>query len=155
MSKPREFSDGRICPGRPAPGQMHLPLERPIRALPEPRDLHQVVKSLLAKDTKECRFSREEIARRISVVTGKAVSISMLDAMIAGTKEHRFPAEWVAAWVMVTGSRRLLDLLCEEAGFYVADMTMCDLAELARLRIEAKKASARAEELRRSLWDRV
>ncbi len=154
MSKPPEALDARSCRGCRAPGQMHLPLDRPT-ALPEPRDLRLAVKRTLALDIRECRWSREEIALRISVLTGKPCSISTLDAMIAESKDHRFPAEWVAAWVTATGSRRLLDLLCEEAGYYVADMTMRDLAELARLRIESKKASARAEELRRSLWERI
>ena len=155
MSKPRESSDAGACAGCRAPGQMHLPLERPATALPEPRDLRRSVKRTLAQDIRECRWSREEIAHRLLMLTGKQVSLATLDAMVADSKEHRFPAEWIPAWVMATGSRRLLDLLVGEAGFSVADQTERDLAQFARLRIQTTKNSARADELRRTLWERI
>jgi hypothetical protein len=155
MSKPRELSDTTACAGCRAPGQMHLPLERPVTALPEPRDLRLLVKRTLARDIKESRWSREEIASRIAMLTGKAVSVATLDAMVADSKDNRFPAEWVPAWVAATGSRHILDLLVNEAGFWVADQTERDLAQFARLRIQTTKNSARAEELRRHLWERI
>ena len=155
MSKPRESSDTMTCAGCRAPGQMDFSFERPVAALPEPRDLHLWVKRTLIRDIKECQWSREQIACRLLMLTGKVVSLATLDAMVAESKDHRFPAEWIPAWVIATGSRRLLDLLVGEAGFWVADQTEHDLAEFARLRIQTTKNSARADELRRSLWGRI
>ena len=155
MSKPRESSDAGTCAGCRAPGQMHLPLERPVAAFPEPRDLRPLVKRTLAQDIRECRWSRQEISHRLLMLTGRPISIATLDAMVANSKDNRFPAEWIPAWVMATGSRRILDLLVGEAGFSVADQTERDLAQFARLRIQTTKNSARADELRRSLWERI
>lgn len=156
MPKPRELPDTASCRCWQRTGQMHLPLEgRQAPVLPEPRNLNKAVKAILAQDVRECRYSREEIVLRMHSVTGHLVGVSTLDAMLAESKEHRFPAEWIPAWVISTGSRRLLDLLCSEAGLYLADATEHDLAQLARLGIQTKKASVRAEKLRRELWERV
>jgi hypothetical protein len=156
MPKRPELPDTASCRCCQRPGQMHLPLEeRQPPVLPEPRNLNKAVKAILAQDVRECRYSREEIIHRMYAVTGHLVGVSTLDAMLAESKEHRFPAEWIPAWTIATGSRRLLDLLCSEAGLYLADETEHNLAQLARLSIETKKASARAEKLRRELWERV
>jgi hypothetical protein len=155
MPKPHDCSDAagrRSCQDA---GQMPLPLEWHQPALPKPRDLHRAVKQALAQDVRECSWSREQILQRMYVVTGHAINLATLDAMIAESKEHRFPAEWIPAWVAATGSRRLLELLCSEAGLYLADATEHELSELARLNITAKKVSERAEKLRRNLWERI
>ncbi|MCE5311378.1 MAG: hypothetical protein LLG20_27380 [Acidobacteriales bacterium] len=156
MPGPHELPDTASCRCCQRTGQMHLPLEeRQAPVLPEPRNLNRAVKQALAQDVRECRYSRDEIIQRMYAVTGHMVGLSTLDAMLAESKDHRFPAEWIPAWVIATGSRRLLALLCAEAGLYLADATEHDLAQLARLSIETKKASARAERLRRELWERV
>lgn len=131
-------------------GQMHLPLEVPS-TFPEPRDLHLAIKKALATDIKECCWSREQIVQRLALLTGRPVGISTLDAMVAETKDHRFPAEWIPAWVLSTGSTRLLNLLCSESGLFLSDATEHDLAELARLNIATRQATKRAEKLRQRL----
>jgi len=151
MSTVPKFPDAAGRPACLAPRQLSFSLERPAPTLPEARDLHLDVKRILARDIRECCLSREEILDRMLVLTGRQVGLATLDAMVSETKDHRFPAEWVPAWVIATGSRRLLDLLCTVAGFWLADSTEHELAELARLNIEAKKASRRAEQLRKNL----
>ncbi len=102
-------------------------------------DLHLAVKRAAVQDLKECRWSRQQIAEGLSTLVGREVSLAQLDAMLADTKIHRMPAEWVPAWVRVTGSRRILDLLCAAAGFWVADADEHDLADLARAELERER----------------
>lgn len=127
----------------------------PLGPFPEPCDLKRDVKQILAEDIRACQLSRAEIAFRLGALTGRNVSLAQLDAMVALSKEHRFPAEWLAAWTVITGSRRLLDLICRVAGYCLADETDQELAEFARLQLEQKRASARAETLRKRLAERL
>jgi len=118
-------------------------------------DLHLRVKRAAVEDLRECRWSREQVAEGLTRLVGREVSIAQLDAMLAESKTHRLPVEWVPAWVRVTGSRRLLELLVAECGMWLADEVEHDLAEIGRLKIEAEKASAREAELRSRVWQRI
>ena len=111
-------------------------------------DLHLRVKRAAAQDLKGCRWSRQQVTHALSKLVGREVSQAQIDTIIAETKTHRMPAEWIPAWVRVTGSRRLLDLLCAEAGMWLADETEHDLAELARAQIHQERANTRIQELR-------
>ena len=102
-------------------------------------DLHLAVKRAAVQDLKECRWSRQQIAEGLSTLVGRELSLAQLDAILAETKIHRMPAEWVPAWVRVTGSRRILDLLCAASGFWVADANDRDLADLARAQLDRKR----------------
>ena len=118
-------------------------------------DLPLLVKRAAAQDLKECRWSREEVAEGLSRLIGRPISLAQIDAMLAETKQHRLPAEWIPAWARVTGSTRILALVCAECGLWLADETEHDLAELARAEMEREKAGARAEELRKRLAEEV
>lgn len=151
MPERSKFSDGKPATGYPSSGQMALPLQ----SLPEPRDYHLAVKEAAAADLKECRWSRDEVADRLSLLIGRRVSRTVIDAVVAETKDHRFPAEWLPAWVVVTGSRRLLDLLCTAAGFWLADQTEHDFAEFARLQLSQRKSASRAKALQERLMEQI
>jgi hypothetical protein len=105
------------------------------------------VRGILRADLKECSKSREHVAMELSDSTGARITLDMIDAMVAPTKAHRFPAEWIPAWVSVTGSRRILDALCGAAGLWVATGEDQEFAELGRTKL-------RAEKLERKLWAR-
>ncbi|HTX34340.1 MAG TPA: hypothetical protein VME43_04935 [Bryobacteraceae bacterium] len=93
-------------------------------------------------------MSRTEVALRLSRATGREIGQAMLDAYVAETKEgHRFPAELVPAWVYVMKSRRVLEVLCRQAGLSVATQEDREFAELGR-------AHLRSEKLARRLWAR-
>lgn len=108
-----------------------------------------------AKDLRECRWSREEVAERLSFLLARKITVAQIDALIAESKPHRFPAEWIPAWVKITGSARLLALLCEESGYWLADETEHNLAQLSRTEIERDRADRRVAELRARLEDLV
>src|ERR1035441_7803548 len=68
------------------------------------------VRKALKQDMAECRLSREEVAIRLSVRMGR-IGVAILDAYVAESKPHKFPAELIPAWIEVTRSRRILDVL--------------------------------------------
>jgi hypothetical protein len=102
----------------------------------------------VAKDLKECGLSRAQVAYVLSGELGYEVSVAAVDAIVAETKANRMPAEWVPAWVKATGSRRLLDLLCEECGLSAATQEDTDFAELGRHQLKLQK-------LTQGLWEKI
>jgi hypothetical protein len=126
----------------------------PIHELGD-QDLHLLIKRIAALDLKECRWSREQVAEGLSKLVGRVVSLAQLDTITAETKSHRLPAEWIPAWVRVTGSTRLLDLLCAESGMWMADETEHDLADLARAQIHQERVSGKIVELKKRVSEKV
>jgi hypothetical protein len=110
------------------------------------------VTQVLIDDLRVSRYSRAEVAIKLSEITGRPVSENNIDLWTAPSKPHRFPAELVSAWVRVTGSRRVLELLCEEAGLCAMDAKDLKFAELGRAQIEREKADARLQHLKGELW---
>jgi hypothetical protein len=159
MSEQREFSD---IARRREQARWKLGLDRievesgrnPIHELGD-LDLHLCIKRAAALDLKECRWSREEVAEGISKLVGRVISLAQLDTITAETKLHRMPAEWIPAWVRVTGSTRILDLLCAESGMWMADETEHDLADLARAQIHQERVTGKIVELRKRVEEKV
>ena len=105
------------------------------------------VRKALKQDLAEAHLSRDEVAIRLSVRMGR-IGAAILDAYVAESKPHKFPAELIPAWIEVTKSRRILDVLCAEVGLSIATEEDRDFAELGRSQMRAKK-------LRRKLEARV
>jgi hypothetical protein len=119
---------------------------RPVSAF---ADIPTLLKEILAQDARECPLSRNEIADALTKASGRHITEAQIDAMLAKTKaDYRFPAEMIPAWVLVTGSRRALNLICEAAGLSVATDEDKDFAALGR-------AKLRDEKLSRKLWGTV
>jgi hypothetical protein len=118
---------------------------------PASEDIGGRIKRALAEDLRESRLSRAQIAFDLSNLVGRAVSVATIDAWTAATKPHRIPIEMVPAWVGVTGSRRVLDLICGEAKFYVATEQDLALAEMGRIHLEREQADRRLEEIKEKL----
>ncbi len=116
--------------------------------------LHSEIKRLVAQDIKDCPHSREQVADHLSWLLGRHITVAQIDAITAQTKDNRLPAEWVPAWSVATGSRRILELLCTEAGYWLADETEHELAELGRAQIVRERADAKVEELKRKHWEK-
>jgi hypothetical protein len=111
------------------------------------------IKEALSLDLRQCPWSRVEVCGKLSTMLGREITEATLDAFTAESKQgHRFPADLIAPWVRVTGSRRLLDLLCQWCGFHVADAIEHGFAELGRAQIESEKADAKLKALKGELW---
>ena len=100
------------------------------------------IRKALKQDLAECHLSREEVAIRLTVRMGR-VSLAMLDAYVAETKANKFPAELIPAWIEVTGSRRILELLCSEVKLSIATEEDRDFAALARAEMLAERLKAK------------
>ena len=153
MSSAHENSDTR---GRPV--QLRLDGIDPQAEFYAPtvrKDAHIEIKRVLAQDIKGCPLSRAQIAHGLSLALNREISLSVLDAMLSETKDHRFPAEWLPSWSRITGSRRALEFLCSEAGFWLGDGSDREMAELGRLHLQQKKSSVRVDVLKKRLWGKV
>ncbi len=106
-------------------------------------DVQSRLRESLNLAIKGCNLSRWEIAGQLSDLLDREVSKAMLDAWTAESKEgHRFPAEFLPAFCMVTGSREPLSLLAEKAGLFALPGPEALRAEIQKLDEEAKKLSA-------------
>jgi hypothetical protein len=114
------------------------------------------VREALRKDLRALDgLSRDQVADQLSQWAGRKITRAQLDALVADTHQHRFPAELVPVWVRVTGSARILVLICEAAGYWVANETERDLARMAWEQIRREKSAGVVEKLKAKLWDMV
>lgn len=111
------------------------------------------IKAALREDLKNCRLSREQVAFELSVVSGRRVSLAQIDAWSADSKPHRIPIEIVPKWVEIMDSRRVLDVICEAAGLYVATEKDRDLADIARTQLEIEHHERRMAQLKGKICD--
>lgn len=119
-------------------------------------DLHAMIKAAAVEDLKECRWSREQVGMALTRILGREITVAQIDAVTAQTKiGHRFPADWIAAWVRVTGSRRILDLIAAEAGCWIADGDEHDLAEYGRGALRRDKLDDKLGALKKRLAEKV
>ena len=118
-------------------------------------DIQARIKTAAGQDLKECRYSRAEVADAIGRLIGRSVTTAQIDAFVAESHTHRLPAEWLPAWCRVTGSTRILAMICAEVGMWLADDMDRDLAELARAELGKQKAAERAAMLRKLLSPRI
>jgi hypothetical protein len=118
-------------------------------------NLGLAIKTAAALDLKECRWSREQVAEGLSVMLNRPVTLAQIDAVVSETHPHRFAAEWIPAWVRITGSRRLLELLCAAAGLWLADGDDVDAADFGRVQLRIEKLGGKAAELKSRLWERI
>jgi len=147
MSKTASVADKRA--GGPHPAQAPLPF------CPNEPSLAVLVKRAAGKDLKQSKVSRAEIAWRLSAAAGRPITVAQLDALTAETKPHRFSLDLLPEWVRVTGSARLLELICRRAGYWLAGDLEHDLAELARAEFARQKLATRISVLQSRLEKEV
>jgi hypothetical protein len=122
---------------------------------PAREDTGTRIKRVLVRDLAECGLSRAQVAFDISQVVNRAITESQIDNYAAESKPHRIPIELIPAWVGVTRSHRLLDLLCEEVGLCAMSAQDRELAELGREQIHKERAERRLAEMKEKLWHAV
>ena len=113
------------------------------------------IKAIAAEDLKRCRYSREEITLALSGQVGREITVAQINAWVAESHNNRFPLDVVPAWVRVTGSPRLLEMVCSEAAMYLANETEHRLAAYGRRVIELDKATDREARLKADLMERL
>ena len=99
----------------PVPGQ--LLLFDLVDQMDRARAMADRVKAALAEDLRASPFPRGQVARRMSAVLGVPISQAQLDAWTApGKPGHRFPLEYLPAFVQSTGRHGALRAAVEGCG---------------------------------------
>jgi hypothetical protein len=69
----------------------------------------ELVRNATKETLRRCRLSREEIADKMSLISGSRVSVHMLNSFVAPSKRGwRFPLEFAAALALITGDTQVL-----------------------------------------------
>lgn len=80
------------------------------------------VGDILSREIKQSKFSRDEIADRMSQITGDRISTTMLNSWTAESKKlHRFPAQYISAFCHAVGSDGLIRRLARACGKVAID----------------------------------
>lgn len=151
-------------PRRPDPTQPSLldwTPPKPVAAFEPARVRAATLHGQIARAVAECLrdaaaagLAREQVAERMSQITGAKVTKPMLDAYASQAREeHGISLARFIALMQATGDRRLLELLAEPLGWAVierADLPLIELAALAEhqneieRRMKALQAQARS-----------
>ncbi len=92
------------------PGQQFLPFFP--EADPPSYQIHSQIKDVISEALKKSRFSRHQVAARMSEVLDSDITKSQLDSWSAESKEfHRFPAEYVPAFCYASEETSLLRVI--------------------------------------------
>jgi len=103
------------------------------------------IKRAMAEDAR--KFSRPILCDRLSALLGVNVSMAMLNDYIAESKTHRFPAAWIPAWIEVTESRTVLDLIVGATPYWIGDKEALRLMKLGRAHEAKRDAEREIEDL--------
>lgn len=93
-----------------------------------------------AKDQTGRELSRHQIAARMSELTGQEITASMLYNWTAEAHErHRFPCQFLPAFINSTGQRRAFEVLSRKSGLFALPGPEALRAEIQRLDEDLKK----------------
>jgi hypothetical protein len=97
-------------------------------------DLGHAIRCRITAALKRCPLSRHHVAAKMDELLGKDITKAMLDSWSAESKEaHRFPLEYLPAFVEATGDRSLLRMICELSGGRFVDNDETLKLELGRI----------------------
>jgi len=97
-------------------------------------DIDTEFRAAVSFDIKACPFSRYQIAARMSELAGQEITESMLYNWTAEAHEsHRFPCQFLPAFVIATGGRRAFECLSHRSGLFALPGPEALRAEIHRL----------------------
>ena len=124
---------------------------RPVDPTPASLDTGKELKHLLSKALKQTSKSRYEICARMSELIGNDISISMLNAWTAESREAwRFPLEYAAAFEVVCDTYCITEFLARKRGckVYVGDEVR--QAEIGRLESQMGELAVKLKTLKKA-----
>lgn len=114
-------------------------------------DIDAEFRAAISEDIKNCSFSRYQITARMSEFIGQEITESMLYSWTAESKEkHRFPCQFLPAFIMATGGRRAFEVLSRKSGLFALPGPEALRSEIQRLDEEIKKK--KSEKLKREMF---
>lgn len=128
-------------------------VEIPSQVGPRPGelDIDSAIRAAISASLKRSPKSRFEIAAQMSELVGQEISKFMLDAYSAESREtHKFPLQYLPAFVMATGDASILALLAEKCGCVALARSDMALLERGRIREEIERLEERERELSRT-----
>lgn len=104
-----------------------------------------------AKDATGRELSRYEVAARMSELVGQEITASMLYNWTADAHEkHRFPCQFLPAFILATGGRRSFEALSRKSGLFALPGAEALRAEIQRIDEDMKKL--KGEKVKRELF---
>ncbi len=114
-------------------------------------DIDAEFRAAVSGDIKASPLSRYQIAARMSELAGTEITESMLYSWTSDSKEkHRFPCQFLPAFVIATGGRRAFEVLSKRAGLFALPGPEALRAEIQRLDEEEKRI--KSEKLKRKFY---
>lgn len=110
------------------------------------------LKAILTQALKRNPLSRELIAGKMSELTGEDITKTTIDAWTASSKEkHRFPAEYVPAFIKAAGDREILKIMADMSGGYFIEGEDALLTELGRIEKQKEEIAKKEKLIRQTL----
>jgi hypothetical protein len=126
--------------------------EKPSILEPGSFDISQRLKEMLSEGLRRCDFDRYEAAAQMSRLVGCEITKSQLDSWTAESKEtYRFPAEYLPAFVRVTGYKEPLRVMVELVQCYILESEEALHAELGKINCQRRELAQREKEVREFL----
>lgn len=115
-------------------------------------DISQRLREFLSEGLRQCDFDRYEAAARMSRLIGCEITKSQLDSWTAESKEgHRFPAEYLPAFIKVTGYKEPLRVMAEMVQCYLLESEEALLAELGKIDCQKRELTQKEKAVREFL----
>jgi hypothetical protein len=97
-------------------------------------DIDSEFRAAVSADIKASPFSRYQIAARMSELVGQEITESMFNNWTSEAHEkHRFPCQFLPAFVVATGGRRAFECLSRRSGLFALPGPEALRAEIHRL----------------------
>jgi hypothetical protein len=124
-------------------------------AVPGAADDDAVTRGILADALKRSELSRDQVAERMSWLTSKQISASMLFDYTAESKSaHRFPFAWARAFCQAVNDWRLLEHMADRAGFILLPKSDSDVLSLGELVVEQKRVETELSRHAKNILER-
>lgn len=146
----------------PSPGQLSLfdyikegEAQKNMEPQPGSFNISNQLRAELSEGLRQSGLSRYEVAARMSELVGLEITKSQLDSWTAESKEyHRFPAEYLPAFCMVTGYKEPLRSMARIIQCFLLESEDALHAELGKID-QAKKDLTKREKAVRDLLGRI
>jgi hypothetical protein len=143
---------------KPSPGQISLfdfikeGAQKNMELKPGSFNISNQLCGELSEGLRQAGVSRYEVAARMSELVGVEISKSQLDSWTAESKEaHRFPAEYLPAFVAITGYKEPLRLMARLCQCHLVESKEAILTELGRLNQAKREINKREKDLQNLL----
>ncbi|MBJ6800204.1 hypothetical protein [Geomonas propionica] len=125
-------------------------LPRPVEPTPASLDTGNEIRHLLSTALKQTTKSRFEVCARMSELVGHNISISMLNAWTAESREAwRFPLEYAAAFEVACETFAITEFLARKRGCKVYAGDEVRQAEIGRLESQMSELASKLKQLKK------